>query len=268
MVLFRGRDTGVVHAAPRHCEHQGVDLVHGDVVGDCLRCPLHHWEYGDRSAPFRAAERFGMLFVHVGGEPQNPVPGFSLDDDQLHVRSGRPVDVDCPWYAAIANAFDMTHLETVHRRKLTSDVVVTYPDPMTFAVEYATSVTGGGWSDRMMRALSGDDIRVRIRVTGGTMLLVESAIGRFRSFLLTSLRPTANGVSILPIFGVPRSRTGMHRVAARIAAALFTAFLLRDVRPLSGIRLPHPLLDPHDPTITACYRYLCGLPEFIDEERS
>ena len=267
MVLFRGRDTGVVHVAPRHCEHQGVDLVHGEVIGDCLRCPLHHWDY-DGCREFRAAERFGMIFVHVGGEPRNPIPGFSVDDDRLHVRSGRPVDVDCPWYAAIANAFDMTHLQTVHRRKLRSDVAITYPDAMTFAVEYSTSVMGREWSDRVMRALSGDDIRVRIRVTGGTMLLVESTIGRWRSFLMTSLRPTPNGVSILPLFGVPRSRTGVHRIAARIAAALFTAFLMRDVRPLSGIRLPHPLMDPNDPAITACYRYLCALPEFIDEERS
>ena len=48
IVVFRGRDTRAVHALPGYCEHQGVDLGHGAVVGDCLRCPLHHWEYTDR----------------------------------------------------------------------------------------------------------------------------------------------------------------------------------------------------------------------------
>ena len=36
-------------------------------------------------------------------------------------------------------------------------------------------------------------------------------------------------LSILPIFGVPRTRTGTHRLHARVSAALFTAFLHRDV---------------------------------------
>src|SRR5687767_12154910 len=48
LVLFRGRDSGIVRAIPAHCVHQGVDLSHGSVAGDCLRCPLHHWEYSDR----------------------------------------------------------------------------------------------------------------------------------------------------------------------------------------------------------------------------
>ena len=45
IVVFRG-DRGV-QALPAHCLHQGVDLAHGEVVGDCLRCPLHHWMYAE-----------------------------------------------------------------------------------------------------------------------------------------------------------------------------------------------------------------------------
>ncbi len=281
IVLFRGRESGVVHALPGYCEHQGVDLARGAVVGDRLRCPLHHWEYSDRceripgrlAAPasfarYAAAERFGMIFLHLGPQPAYPITGFSVDDRELSFRAGKPVLIDCPWYVPVANAFDMTHLRTVHRRELTSDVESSYPDPMTFLVSYTTSVIGDGWSDRVMRILSGNDVRVRITCSGGAMVLVESEIRRWRGYLLVCLRPMAGGVSILPLFGVPRMKTGLHALHARLTAALFTAFLTRDAQLLSGIRFPAGFADRSDPTINACYRYLRGLPEYASEEYS
>ena len=280
IVLFRGRDTGSVHALPAYCEHQGVDLAHGAVVGDRLRCPLHHWEYTNRcervpglaAAPpsfarYVAAERFGMIFIHLGPQPESSIAGFSVDDRKLSFRAGKPVSIDCPWYVPVANAFDMTHLRTVHRRELTSDVEFSYPDPMTFFVRYTTSVIGNGWSDRAMRALSGNNIRVKVTCSAGAILMVESEIRRWRGYLMVCLRPTAGGVSILPLFGVPRTNTGLHPLHARLAAALFTAFLTRDVQALSGIHFPAGFVD-HDATINACYRYLCGLPEYDREEYS
>lgn len=279
VVLFRGRDRGVVHALPGHCDHQGVDLVHGSVVGDVLRCPLHHWEYTDRcvripgaafaprtSARYHVAERFGMIFLHAGASPVSSLPGFSVADERLHFRAGTPVEIDCPWYVPVANAFDMGHLQTVHRRTLTSTPEIDYPDARTFHVRYRTAVTGKGWSDRAMRALSGNDIRVNVTCSGGAIITVESHIRRWRSYLMVSLRPTRTGVSILPLFGVPRS--GLHGPHARVAATLFTAFLTRDVQALSGIRFPAGFLDNADPTINACYRYLCDLPESDCEESS
>ena len=277
MVVFRGRSSGVVQALPAHCLHQGVDLAHGDVTGDCLRCPLHHWEYAERCvkvpgfAPrsvqprYRAAERFGMVFLFAGDGPY-PIPGFSVGDEQLYFRTGKPVAIDCAWYVPVANAFDMTHLETVHRRELRRAPDIAYPDPVTFTCNYATSVIGDGWSDRMMRALSGNDIRVDVTCSGGTIILVESRIRARRGYLMVSLRPTRTGVSILPIFGVPRTKSGLHRLHARVSAALFTAFLRRDVQALSGIRFPPGFLDNQDQTINACYRYLCDLPRYESEE--
>jgi len=281
LVLFRGRDSGVVHALPAHCQHQGVDLARGTVVGNRLRCPLHHWEYSNRCehvpgaaippasfARYQADERFGMIFVHLGGTPAYPIRGFSVDDGALYFRAGKPVEIDCPWYVPIANAFDMTHLRTVHRRKLTSAIDISYPDSMTFRIRYSTAVTGNGWSDRVMRALSGNTIHADIACFGGTILTVESSVRHWRSFLMVSLRPTATGVSIAPMFGVPRRRSGIHVLHARLSAALFTAFLTRDVAPLSGIRFPPAFHDETDDTVNACYRYLCRLPEYDLEEMS
>jgi nitrite reductase/ring-hydroxylating ferredoxin subunit len=277
LVVFRGEHG--VQALPAHCLHQGVDLTHGEVVGDCVRCPLHHWMYSEQGvhvpgcAPrslrsrHRASERFGMVFVFAGETPY-PIPRFTIDDDALFFRAGKPVAIHCPWYVPVANAFDMTHLSTVHRRELRRAPDIGYPDPVTFTCDYATAVIGDGWSDRMMRALSRNDIRVNVTCSGGTIIMVESHIGAHRGYLMVSLRPTRDGVSILPIFGVPRTKSHLHRLYARVSAALFTAFLRRDVEALGGIRFPAGFLDNRDETINACYRFLCQLPEYRSEEKS
>ena len=43
---YRGEDGQVqVHAA--YCPHLGADIsVGGKVVGNCVRCPFHHWQFG------------------------------------------------------------------------------------------------------------------------------------------------------------------------------------------------------------------------------
>jgi hypothetical protein len=267
IVLFRGRDDHVVRALPAHCLHQGVDLANGTVVGDCIRCPLHHWEYGGRC--YVVAERYGMIFIHPGEFPLLPIPDFqSVDSNTLCFEPGTAVDLDCPWYVPVANAFDMTHLRTVHRRELITTPETTRPNAMTFITRYATSVTGRSWSDRAMRFLSRNHIEVTVTCAGGTMIIIEASAGRQRSYMIVSLRPTRDGVSILPVYGVARGRIGLHIIHAKIARVLFTAFLRRDLKVLRGIRFPANYVDPVDPTITACYRHLCELPAYRrDDEK-
>jgi nitrite reductase/ring-hydroxylating ferredoxin subunit len=282
IVLFRGRESRTVRAIPAHCAHQGVDLSHGDVVGDRLRCPLHHWLYGDacesipgraevpaelRRRQFSAAEKFGMIFVYLGANPPLPIPSFSgVDPETLFFVSGKPAFIDCPWFVPVANAFDMAHLGSVHRRRLHCEPEIDRPDAMTFRIRYATSVTGDGWSDRAMRALSGDDIRNVVTCAGGSMVVVEATVGTRRSFLIVSLRPVSGGVSLLPLVGVPRRPSGLHVIHAHLAKLLFIAFLRRDVRALQGIRFHPRFDDERDATLDACYQYLCDLPRFEREE--
>jgi aminopyrrolnitrin oxygenase len=268
IVLFRGHDDPVAQALPAHCLHQGVDLRNGSVVGDCLRCPLHHWEYSTRG--YAVIERYGMIFLHPGEFPALPIPDFqSVDPKTLCFEAGTAVELDCPWYVPVANAFDMTHLATVHHRALKGEPETTSPNAMTFITRYATRVTGDSWSDQAMRLLSRNHIEVTVTCAGGTMVIIEAAAGRHRSYMIVSMRPTrSGGVSILPVYAVRRSRSGLHRIHAHLARILFTAFLRRDFKALNGIQFPANYTDPDDPTITGCYRHLCELPEYRrDDEK-
>jgi hypothetical protein len=105
-------------------------------------------------------------------------------------------------------------------------------------------------SDRVMKWISGDHIRVLITSWGGTILTVESQAGRHKSMLLLSMMPTQvreagqrveGGVRITPVF--VRRRKGLAAVdgvGIRMAAWLFTRFLERDVAMMRGMRFKAP----------------------------
>ncbi|MEZ4449253.1 MAG: Rieske (2Fe-2S) protein [Nannocystaceae bacterium] len=44
IVVFRGEDGGL-SAVHRYCPHMGAHLGGGEVIGNCLRCPFHHWSF-------------------------------------------------------------------------------------------------------------------------------------------------------------------------------------------------------------------------------
>ncbi|MEZ5167347.1 MAG: Rieske 2Fe-2S domain-containing protein [Acidimicrobiales bacterium] len=39
--------SGALHVLEAHCKHLGAHLAHGGaVVGDCVQCPFHGWQWG------------------------------------------------------------------------------------------------------------------------------------------------------------------------------------------------------------------------------
>ncbi|MCB9601599.1 MAG: Rieske 2Fe-2S domain-containing protein [Sandaracinus sp.] len=101
LVVFRG-ESGKVGVLDAHCPHLGANLAGGEVEGDCLKCPFHHWTFdacGDvakipyaervpprlRTRSWPVEERDGFVFVyydvaHAQGrrDAEPPAPPYHL----------------------------------------------------------------------------------------------------------------------------------------------------------------------------------------------
>ena len=282
LVLFRTR-SGQVQALAAHCPHLGAHLARGHVEGECLRCPLHHLRFDGRGvcrgAPegstltarppqraFPVVERHGLVLVFNGPVVLFPPP--QVGDPGLSWRAGRPVAVGCSWLPLVANAFDLEHQRTVHHRALREPPLVERPDASTLRLRFTSRVTGRAPNDRMMKALSGDHIRVAITLHGGTLLSVESDLGRTRSALLVGLQPKPDGISVLMSFAAPPSPTpGFTRARLAVSRWLFTSFLRGDLAVLQDMRF-NPQAAREDPVLAALLDFAAQLPEDKDDATS
>jgi phenylpropionate dioxygenase-like ring-hydroxylating dioxygenase large terminal subunit len=134
VVLFRdarGRPHGLID----RCAHRGMALSHGRVVGNCLQCPYHGWEYDGSGAlrcvpallkgealprpkgmrAYPVVESDEHLWVWIGREnPDRPPfhfphcgePGWSTFF--MHTRFEAPVE------ACLENFLDVPHTLFVH----------------------------------------------------------------------------------------------------------------------------------------------------------
>jgi phenylpropionate dioxygenase-like ring-hydroxylating dioxygenase large terminal subunit len=281
LVLFRGQGGGVF-ALSAHCAHMGTHLGKGTVVGDQLRCPLHHWRFDGGGAcravprqpdatgrpgqrPFPVVERFGAILVFNGPVVLFPPPEVGAPD--LTWRTGPPVTVRCDWLPIVANSFDIEHLRTVHHRELWDAPTVERADPFTLRLRYTSRVTGTGLSDRLMKALSGNRIGVTITLHGGTLISVESDLGRTRSALVAGFRRTEEGMSVRMAFAARRGRLpGLDRLSLSVSQWLFTSFLRRDLSVLHDMRF-NAAGAAEDPVLRQVMDFTASLPEDRDDER-
>lgn len=280
-VLWRGRESGRVYAVAAHCVHMGTHLGFGAVVGDGLRCPLHHWRWGGdgacqaipgatpaglRQRAFPVSETQGSIFLFNGPVPRYPAPRLGGEDGSETVTlAGRPVHLRCPWVAVASNGFDMQHMQTVHGRALRTDPVLERLDAWRLRMRLESRVTGRGLEDRAVQWLSRDHVRLTVTCSGGTVVAVESDLGRVRSALLLCFRPVSGGVEITPVFAVPPGPLAGLRV--RTARALFSGFIRKDVAFMDDMRF-HPSMagvhlktaGPFDPVLHTFLEYLRELP--------
>ena len=201
-----------------------------------------------------------MVLVHNGRSPATALPQLGREE-RLAFFPGRAVPIRAPWNAVAANAFDLQHLQGVHHRALTEEPRVSLPAASASRLEYTSRVIGTTLSDRTMRRLSNDTIRVRITNWGGPLMTVETELGRIQTALALAFTPTAEGTIVTPAFGVGRSGWPLSEpVRGSLARWLFTSFLARDIGLLDDIRWnPNPLL-PADEVVAAFNQFIADRP--------
>jgi hypothetical protein len=154
-----------------------------------------------------------------------------------------------------ANGFDMLHLCNVHRRELIQPPEIDSSDDHSVSLVYASRVTGSGPSDRLMRWLSGNCVRVRM-TCHGTVIIAETDLGTATTAAVLGMLPGPNGLTAHGAFGIhPGWASGLRLLLTK---ALFMAFLRRDFAVVAGMRLR---TNVDEPGVGALVKFLARLPD-------
>jgi len=264
LVVARG-ESGLAFAIDALCPHMGAHLRHAKVIGESLRCPLHHWrltasENGDKETVRHRAwpvrEQIGIVYVGFSNNLQQlpALPGTDLLKN-YYWTTGKPTDVSADWKAAIINGFDLTHLSAVHHRELLDEPGIDISADKV-QLKYQSRVIGNSLADRFTRLLSDDCVRVEQDCVG-TTIVVRSQLKQISTAAIVSILPINNGVRVFTVFGVRHGPLAFIR--GQLARELFTRFLRKDIKILEGMRLRLDRVD--DAGVKAVAQFLVSLAE-------
>jgi nitrite reductase/ring-hydroxylating ferredoxin subunit len=282
LVAFRtpGGQVGVMLG---RCVHMGASLAGGQVVGECLRCPFHHWEFDvagrcrripaaadipafARQVAFPAVERHGGVFFFNGAEPAFPLPFFD-DCAEADLAAAPPFTLvlDCPWYMVGANGVDVQHFRATHDRELVGPPTVRHIGRFAHQAVTQFRVAGRNWRDRLTRRVAGETVEMSVTDWAGTLFFVRATFRRTRTFGMVSLRPVEPGRTLIYVrVAVRRSRGPLGRslwdpVNARVRRFFIRKFLEPDVARSAGTRYnPHRLI-PADRCLADYFAWLRAL---------
>lgn len=134
LVLFRG-EAGPGALLDR-CSHRNVPLSGGKVVGACLECPYHGWQFDPEGTckavpglqaeldprrgrvpafPVRELDGFVWVWTDLDEAPDVEPFRFPHLDDPRYTTAVRTVEAEATMHAVIENALDVPHTAFLHR---------------------------------------------------------------------------------------------------------------------------------------------------------
>ena len=258
------------------CWHLGADLSGGSIIGNCLKCPFHGWQFDEsgacvhipaqsaipsdaRQERFETAQRAGLLWVFPARQALFPLPFFDgVQPDELIGAPPFEFRLNCPWWLVGTNGFDLQHFAGAHDRQLVGMPQVTTPHPAARRIVADFDVCGRSWRDWLTRHVSGPRVRMDVTVWGGTLAFVAASffgpegpeMPRTTSYGMVEIRPEVRGRSSasktlvrVHIF-VRRGRGAPARVDALVRRHFIRAFLQPDAQLLNEVRYaPNRLIE-------------------------
>ena len=236
-VLFR--DTaGIARVLSNTCTHRGGSLADGKVIGDCIQCPYHGWEFdGDgmcRKIPSAGAkakipartrvdayptvERYGLVFAFLGDLPESERPPILEikehgEDGPAEGWAATLQSLQWPfnYQRSVENGIDYAHNEYVHPthgyQGNRDDLEI--PPPNMELNEWGMWLTGAGngrmappLKDKKMREASGRHVDGIIK-GGGTGCFGVST-------LWTHIHPTSEMYIHQYLFETPVDNYNTH----------------------------------------------------------
>ena len=192
LIVFRNARNHVGAMAAR-CPHMGASLAHGRIVGECVQCPLHHWQFGadgrcthipdatpathlnghpiPKNAAVRALhceEHYGLIWAYLGDAPSFAFPQMR-DADRWFTRAFI-LDFDTPYQVFTSNPFDVQHFVTVHHRQLLEPPVAVRESPNHMGLKFRAKVLGDEWHDRLLRAIGVHTVELEGHCWGSSIL--------------------------------------------------------------------------------------------------
>jgi phenylpropionate dioxygenase-like ring-hydroxylating dioxygenase large terminal subunit len=187
LVLFR-TESGDARIFDPHCPHLGAHLGHGgEVVGDTLRCPFHHWRfdgdgrcseipYAKRIPPrakirsWKVVEKNGLILFHHdrdGNEPAFEVPDLpELGDAQWRRPEVMHWKVRASWLDMNENCVDQAHFRFVHGTLTVPPTTARIEDHLHVAESLFTMRVPGGEAEATLVTLDyGPGFQV-VRISG------------------------------------------------------------------------------------------------------
>jgi phenylpropionate dioxygenase-like ring-hydroxylating dioxygenase large terminal subunit len=250
------------------CSHLGSDLGAGQVVGDGIRCPFHDWTYGSdgrcrhipaqnyipdgaRQACYATEERNGLIFLFNGSRPQFPLPFFpTRAPDELVPSRPFGTVLDCPWYMAGANAFDLQHFRAAHDRRLEGEPTVDQPTPFSFRASGRFLVSGNSLQDRLTRRLAGHTVTLGIVDWCGSLSFATAEFERTSSYGMVAREPLSDGRVRVDVYVFAHRSASRWRqllwdpVHLAVRRLFIKRFLTADAIRLNGVRYnPAGLID-------------------------